>query len=152
MPTNESEAEILSVQERLDDAELLWNQGRRSGALLSVLVAVAALAKIAYPNRGDRQGFEHFMRTTHDWTISVEFRGKPTDLDHLFYKWMRCELVHDASLPVDIRIDDDFADPETMTVRAGGAPEHVVLLTPAWFAFLTDAARQRLDTQLDTGD
>ncbi|WP_022883212.1 hypothetical protein [Gryllotalpicola ginsengisoli] len=133
----------MSIQDRLEDADLLWRHNRREGALLSVLVAVAATARKAFPQiTGDRASFEAFMKTTHDWTISVEHRGQQVDLDHLFYKWLRCELVHTATLPVDLRINDEFSDPDSCTVRAGGAPEHTVLLSPGWYYFLTRAVRE----------
>lgn len=135
----------MSITDRLADAELLWGHGHREGALLLVLVAVAASAREAYPHLGrgkDRQAFCTFLRAQHDWTISVEFRGAQVDLDELFYEHLRCELVHKAGLPVDLRIDEDFADPHSLTVRAGGTPERTVLLTPAWYHFLAEAVRR----------
>lgn len=132
----------MSIEDRLEDAMLLWKEGRREGALLNVLVAVAATSRMTHPEvKGDRAKFEKFLKTTHEWTISVEHRGQQVDIDHLFYKWLRCELLHKAEIPIDIRIDDGFADPHTCTVRAGGAPEHIVLLTPGWYDFLTQAVR-----------
>lgn len=139
----------MSIRDRLDDAELLWAHGREAGALLSALVAVAAIAKQRYPNLGDRRGFEALLGGTHEWSIAIEFRGRLVDLDRFFYTWMRCELVHDAALPVDLRIDRDFADPATLTVRAGGEPERVVLLTPAWFEFFVGIIRDHLDSADD---
>lgn len=133
----------MSIQERLEDADLLWKHNRREGALLSVLIAVAATARRAFPEiRGDRANFEAFMKTTHGWTIGVEYRAKAVDMDYLFYKWLRCELVHTGQLPPDIRIDDTFSDPQACSVRAGGAPEYVVLLSPGWYHFLANAVRK----------
>lgn len=132
----------MSIRDRLEDADLLWGHHRREGALLIVLVATAATARKTFPQiTGDRASFEAFMKTTHDRTISVEYRGQQVDLDHLFYKWLRCELVHTATLPVDLRIDDTFSDPDSCSVRAGGAPNHAVLLSPGWYYFLTSAIR-----------
>ena len=132
--------EFMSIVDRLADADLLWRYGRREGALLIVLVAVAATAQRTFPGiKGDRAAFEAFMRTTNDWTIAVEHRGEAVDIDHLFYKWMRCELVHKGSLPPDVRIDENFPDPMACGVRAGGEPEYTVLLSPGWYSFLTSA-------------
>ena len=132
----------MSIVDRLADADLLWRYGRREGALLIVLVAVAATAQRTFPGiKGDRAAFEAFMRTTHDWTIAVEHRGEAVDMDHLFYKWLRCELVHKGSLPPDVRIDDNFPDPMACGVRAGGKPEYTVLLSPGWYPFLASAVR-----------
>lgn len=132
----------MSIEDRLTDADLLWKHGRREGALLSVLVAIAATARKAFPEiTGDRASFEAFMKTTHGWTIGVEHRGQVVDLDHLFYKWLRCELVHTGTLPVDLRIEDQLGDPNANSVRAGGAPDYTVLLGPGWYRFLVNAVR-----------
>lgn len=45
---------------------------------------------------------------------------------------MRCELVRDGRLPVDLRFKDD-AEPGELSVRAGGAPNYVLLVSPGWF-------------------
>lgn len=132
----------MSILERLEDAELLWKNGRREGALLCVLVAISATARQRFPNAaGDRDAFETFMKTTHGWTIGIEYRGGTVDMDHLLYKWLRCELVHNGALPPDLRIDDDFTDPAACGVRAGGAPAYTVLLSPGWYQFLVQAVR-----------
>jgi hypothetical protein len=133
----------VTVVDRLADADLLWYYGRREGALLSVLVAVSATARRTFPQiKGERAAFEAFMKSTHGWTICVEHRGVTVDMDHLFYKWLRCELVHAGSLPPDVRIDDRFTDPASCGVRAGGAPNYTVLLSPGWYQFFVDAVRQ----------
>lgn len=132
----------MSIADRLADADLLWRCGRREGALLSTLVAVGASARRAFPHiKGDRAAFLAFMKTTHGWTITVEHRGTQVDIDHLLYKWLRCELVHEASLPPDVRIDDHFEAPDSCAVRAGGAPNYTVLLSPGRYRFLVDALR-----------
>lgn len=86
-------AQSMTIEDRLGDAELLWRHGRREGALLSALVAVAATAQQAFPEAGDGEAFRRFLRRQHEWTISVEYRGAQIDLDQLFWKWLRCELV-----------------------------------------------------------
>ena len=46
--------------------------------------AVAATARKTFPEiTGDRASFEAFMKTTHGWTIGIEYRGQVVDLDHL---------------------------------------------------------------------
>lgn len=71
------------------------------------------------------------MKTTHGWTIGVEHRSEAVGLDHLFYKSLRCELIHTGTLPVDLRIEDQLGNPNANSVRVGGAPEYTVLLGPA---------------------
>ncbi|MGD0862763.1 MAG: hypothetical protein ABSA21_08360 [Candidatus Limnocylindrales bacterium] len=128
----------MSAEDRLADAELLWAADRREGALLSVLVAVAATARRNHPGLNNRDAFVAQLKSRHTWTISVEFRGQQWSLDELFYQWLRCELVHEAGLPFDIRIDDRL---KGLGVRAGGAPEEAVLIAKDWFRFLAEASR-----------
>ena len=128
----------MSAEDRLIDAQGLWAAGRREGALLLAMVALAASARRAHPGTTDRDAFVTFLKSRHAWTISVEFRGDQWDLDALFYKWLRCELVHEAGLPVDIRIDNSLTG---LGVRAGGAPEFLLLIAPGWFDYLASTAR-----------
>lgn len=121
------------VQERAADARLLWEAGRREGAFLMALVAVAARARRDYPRpTRDHAAFERFIRSRFRPRISAEFRGQLYPLERIFYKWMRNELVHEGGLPVDVRFKDD-AEPGELSLRAGGAPEHVLLVSPGWF-------------------
>lgn len=131
----------MTAEDRLQDAELLWAAGRREGALLSVLVAVAAAARRAYPRLGDRRAFVALLKSRHGWAISIEFRQQQWDLDELFYTWLRCELVHKAELPFDICFDDTL---KGLEVRAGGAPARVVPISPDWFGYLADVVRSTL--------
>ncbi|HEV3071467.1 MAG TPA: hypothetical protein VGY76_08595 [Solirubrobacteraceae bacterium] len=122
-----------NIRERVEDATLLWNAERHEGAFLVALVAVAARARREYPRSvGDREAFERFIESRFGPRVSVEFRGEPRPLERVFYKWMRCELVHDGGLPVDLRFKED-AQPGELSVRAGGAPGYVLLISPGWF-------------------
>lgn len=135
----------MSVLDRIDDAELLWSSGRREGALLSVLVAVAATARKTLPHiKGDRDCFVNFLKSTHSWTISIEHRGEQVDVDHFLYKWLRCELVHTGGLPMDVRVDDTFTNPRSCSIRAGGAPDFTVLMSPGWYSFLLGIVRDTI--------
>jgi hypothetical protein len=35
----------MSVRERIEDAKMLWNAGRKEGAFIMILIAVAATAR-----------------------------------------------------------------------------------------------------------
>jgi hypothetical protein len=66
-----------SLQERVDDARLLWDARRREGAFLMALLAVAARARQEHPRLiGDRDAFERFIESRFRPRISVEFRGE----------------------------------------------------------------------------
>ena len=132
---------MAGSQARIDDALLLWREGRREGAFLMALVAVAARARQEHPRPiRDRDAFERFIRSRFRPSFSVEFRGGLQPLEYVFYKWMRCALVHEGELPVDLKFKED-ADPGETSVRAGGAPEYVLLVSPGWFYQLIEWAR-----------
>lgn len=122
----------MSIINRVEDALFLWEQGRYEGAFLSALVAVAATARKVYPNKGDRDRFEQFLKQGVFARISVEYRGECHPLNHIFYKWFRCELIHEGAIPIDIEFLPD-AEPETMSVRAGGAPDYILKVSYGWF-------------------
>ena len=56
----------MSVSVRVEDALLLWERGRREGAFLTALIAVAATFRKRFPDRkmlGDREAFEAFLKS-----------------------------------------------------------------------------------------
>lgn len=121
-----------SIRDRIEDARQLWEAGRKEGAFLIALLAVAARARQEHPRPvRDSDAFEWFIQSRFRPRVSVEFRGTLEPLERVFYKWMRCELVHDGGLPADLRFSED-TDGE-LSVRAGGAPEYVLLVSPGWF-------------------
>lgn len=131
----------MSVRLRVDDAKFLWAGGRREGAFLSALVAAAATSRRRFPDRravSDGEAFELFVRAAHSVRLAVEYRGECHSIEHIFYKWFRCALVHEGGLPIDI----EFMEPEEdaiLSVRAGGYPEYVLKVSENWFQHLLDA-------------
>ena len=98
----------MSIRKRVEDALLLYKNGRHEGAFLTALVAVAATARREYPNRKmtDRECFETFLNKRHRGILQVEFRGELHTIPYIFYKWFRCELVHEGGLPMDVEFID----------------------------------------------
>jgi hypothetical protein len=129
----------MSIQSRVQDALLLWENGRLEGAFLNVLLAADATAKRKYPEM-DKVGerFRRFLTEASQTRISVEYRGECQPIEDLLYKWFRCEVAHAGGLPVDIEFMSD-AEQGTRSVRAGGAPEFVLKLSRGWFNFLVQA-------------
>ena len=131
----------MSLRTRIEDATFLWQHGHREGAFLSALVAVAATARRRFPDRkaiGDREAFERFLSSAHSVRLSVEYRGEAHPIEHIFYKWLRCELVHEGGLPIDIEFMPD-PEPGVLGVRAGGSPEYILKLSNGWFEHLIGA-------------
>jgi hypothetical protein len=133
-------SEAAAVQERVDDAQALWAGGRREGAFLLALIAVVVRARRDFPPpTSESEAFRRFIESRLSVRLSVEYRGTQWPIERVFYNWLRCELVHQGGLPVDISFKDDAA-PGERSVRAGGAPEYVLLVSPGWFDHLVEWA------------
>jgi hypothetical protein len=127
----------VGIRKRVEDAELLWNEGHPEGGLLMALVAVSATARCKYPDRKDGDGFEQLLLDARRWRLSLEFRGSQVSIERLLWKWLRCELVHEGGLPVDIKLKP--IDPDGgLSARAGGAPDYELWLSEAWLHHLLD--------------
>ena len=103
----------MSVRERIIDAQLLYANGRKAGALLSILVAVGATSRKRYPKKtkGDRDAFTSFLskelpKITRVKNFNIKFRGKMVPLQELLYEFVRCNLTHEAELPEDIIFEE----------------------------------------------
>ena len=128
----------MSLRARIQDAVMLWENGRREGAFLSALIAVAATSRRRYLDRQavrDREAFERFLTDAISVRLSVEYRGECHAIEHVLYKWLRCELVHEGGLPVNI----EFLADDGLSVRAGGAPEYVLKISRGWFRHLINS-------------
>jgi len=114
----------VSIKDKITDAKVLYTNGRKEGALLSILVAVAATSRKRYPlgTKNDGDAFTSFLaeelpkviRVKH---FNVKYRNEMILLQDLLYKFVRCNLTHEANIPEDIkfetsdqlfvRVDDD---------------------------------------------
>ena len=122
----------------MEDAEILWREGRVEAALLMALVAASATARRKYPEcKKDREGFERLLLDARRWRLSLEFRGEQVPVEQLLWKWFRCELVHEAGLPVGITLTPIHVG-EGLSARAGGAPTYELRLSQAWLHHVLD--------------
>lgn len=110
----------MSVRERLEDAVLLWEKGRKQGAWIQVLIAAAATSRQRFPTKRDGEAFRDFIKevtpTIVDANappipggISVIFNGDTSDpmpLDQVMYKHLRCNLLHEAVMPPDVCLSE----------------------------------------------
>lgn len=87
----------------------------------------------------DSDAFEGYLRDHFPWHISVEYQGNLWPLERVFYKLLRCQLVHEAGFVADVQFLDDVG-PEELIVRAGGNPDHILRFSPGWFHKLASIA------------
>ena len=101
----------MSVRERLEDARVLFAAGRQQGAFVSVLIATAATSRKRYPRDewDDSGSFRNFIYDEMGvitrgpkYAVAFPFRGRKTPLEDIFYYHLRCELVHEGSMPETI--------------------------------------------------
>lgn len=101
----------MSVKDRIEDARILWENDRIEGAVIQVLIAVAGTVRKRYPiPMPDSEAFKKFVfdeieKITNGPKVNVDFYfcGEPhTPLEDIIYKFMRCTLVHEGSLPETI--------------------------------------------------
>ncbi len=111
----------MSIRARIEDAQALYRIGRRDGAILSILVAVAATSKKRYPAEigfGDKQSFVKFvdeeMHNIIEGAVgrsgiyiqpTFTYYGKRMTLAEILYKYVRCNLAHEGRMPDSIRFE-----------------------------------------------
>lgn len=101
----------MSVKERVKDADVLFNLGRKEGALLLVLVAVAGTSRKRYPKskiKYDGEAFRMFVSEEmckyapgwkEDTNVQVKFKDRPLWMPRELYEFVRNYLFHEAELP-----------------------------------------------------
>lgn len=141
----------MSVRERQHDAALLWQSGRKEGALLSLLVAVAATSRKRYPRneeKSDRKAFTQFLKDemlvltaggAEGFRVSVSQADKKrypdllVPMQDVFYEFMRCELAHEGRLPGHVRFIE--GDGGGWSIEAG---REALTLTSSFILFLSN--------------
>lgn len=109
----------MSIKSRIEDADILFQLGRKEGALFLVLIAVAATSRKRYSGKKipkDGDAFKKFVseemsKYAPGWKentkVQIEFEGKPLWMPQILYKYIRCELAHKAELPESISFKDE---------------------------------------------
>ena len=124
----------MRIKDRLDDAQILWKNNRLDGAFLNILIAVASASRKKFPKDKftDKDAFINFIKSFGGPRIKVEYRGECYEMEYIFYKWVRCELVHEGDIPIDIQFFPE-ENGDGFIVRAGGFPEYTLKLSKNWF-------------------
>lgn len=69
----------------------------------------------------------------------IEFRGELWAPAALFYKWFRCQLIHEGELPIDAEFVNSG---KQLFVRAGDAPRPPLQISYEWFWVLVRAVKE----------
>lgn len=123
---------MKGINRRIEDADFLWKHGRKESAFLLVLVAIASISRLRYPSLKDGDAFRMVLKDFRTISIRVEYRGQLESIEQIFYKWVRCQLIHEGELPGDIEFQQDIEN-SSMSIRAGGAPEYILKIGTGWF-------------------
>lgn len=103
----------MSVRARFDDSVALHAGGRHEGAVLALLVAVAATSRKRYP-KGTMSDGDAFKKFLHDQmktitgnieNLHIKYRGEVQPIQDVLYKFVRCELAHEGTMPTDFVIE-----------------------------------------------
>lgn len=101
----------MTIRNRLEDARELTAVGRREGAFVQILIAAAGTARKRYSRNewDDSQSFRNFIFDEMgiitggpSFGVVLPFRGKPTPLEDILYHHLRCQLIHEGSMPESI--------------------------------------------------
>ena len=101
----------MSVRDRLEDARTLSAAGRRQGAFVAVLIAAAATSRKRYPRNewDDSESFRNFIYDEMGvitggtkYGVAFPFKGRTMPLEDILYYHLRCQLLHEGSMPESI--------------------------------------------------
>ena len=105
----------MSIKARLEDAMVLWDQGRKEGAWALVLIAAAATSRKRYPRpMKDNESFNQFIRDIEGTIVLGQFPVPPMDpimfgtapMTDIIYEHMRCNLVHEAEFHQKVALSE----------------------------------------------
>jgi hypothetical protein len=140
----------MGIKTRVDDAEVLWQLGRKEGAWLLALVAAAATSRKRYPRPiKDNTAFKSFIR---DVLPTLMF-GKPlqdtpnpkiifdqTPVEDIVYEHLRCNLVHEGEISQKVAFSEStIVDGRLQGTLAVGSPN---LIPDFWVLNLVKAVKE----------
>lgn len=109
-------AHYPGIKQRLSDARILWQNGRREGSLIQILIAVAATSRKRYARTmknpytskpyTDRDAFCRFILDEMEiitggirYGVRFPFQGRnDVPLTEILYTHFRCPAVHEAEV------------------------------------------------------
>lgn len=147
----------MSVKDRIDDAGILWRQGRKEGAWVLTLIAAAATSRKRFPKaRTDREAFTSFIRDVTGTLI----RGTPSDstpnpriifaskpLEDVIYEHVRCHLIHEGGVSDRVAFSESrIVEGKLTATLAVGSPN---VIPDFWVLHLMKAVREAPENELE---
>jgi hypothetical protein len=150
----------MSIKERIEEAELLWQQGRKEGAWAVALIAAAATSRKRYPKPiADPQAFKSFIRDVLPTLMYGQqpLQGTPnpriifnqTPVEDIIYEHLRCNLVHEAELSKKVVFSKSvIVDGKLQATLAVGSPN---VIPDFWVLHLIKAVREAPENVAEFG-
>ena len=98
----------MSIRDRVCEAEMLWNSGRKEGAWIQAMIATAATARKRYPRpMRDSDSFKSYIRDVCFTIVSgnphpqggrVLFQFGDRAFEDILYEDFRCSWIHEGKL------------------------------------------------------
>lgn len=140
----------MIIRARVEDAEILWRQGRKEGAWAMALIAAAATSRKRYPRPAkDNEAFKSFIRDVLPTLMyGKSLHGTPnpriifdqTPVEDIIYEHLRCNLVHEGEPSPDVAFSESkLIDGKLQAQLAVGSPN---VIPDFWVVHLLKAVRE----------
>lgn len=140
----------MGIRERVEDATVLWQRGRKEGAWVLALIAAAATSRKRYPRpMQDNEAFKAFIRDIMPTLVlGKPVQGAPnprivfdqTPVEDIVYEHLRCNLIHEGEVAPQVAFSDSkIVDGELKATLAVGSPN---LIPDFWVLNLIKAVRE----------
>ena len=88
----------MSIEDRLRDVRVLYDQERFEGAMLSAMIAAAATSRLRYPYPANKDSFAFpaFLHSEFSGCCKVSYEGAWHPLATFLYRWVRNSLAHEG--------------------------------------------------------
>ena len=140
----------MSIKARIEDAELLWQLGRKEGAWVLALIAAAATSRKRYPKPiPDNKAFKSFIRdvlptlvfgkSIESSTPNPSIIFDKTPVEDIVYEHLRCNLLHEATLSQQVPFSESkIMDGKVQGTIVVGSPN---MIPGFWVLHLIKAVR-----------
>ena len=149
----------MSIRDRTEDVEFLWQHGRKEGAWVLALTAAAATSRKRYPRpRPDNEAFKSFIR---DVLPTLMFgrpsQGAPnpaivfdqTPVEDIIYEHLRCMLFHEGQISEQVAFSESQIVDGALEARlAVGTPNEI---PEFWVLNLLKAVREAPENAAEFG-